>query len=571
MEILPTELKPYQYFPSVNGGIFVWTSCIVNETQFHYSCVFECVQSRQKRFAVTLEFIDEISLAFGNPIFGTVCINETPCRNKHEFSKDIFSVTNSMKNKVDWTYAKNTLHYEFETLYAVRRNQFVFVEMVQPLLQPSFLLNVNTPLTATIKYFLYFDQQPGQDNQTIIRLYYSDFSLMPQNEQLNITYQLDSSTIEVPYTPFYNGRTGDSFGSIGPGNDQYGIYYRVGNVSESDQSVQARTRISPINMSSYISYDYDNPKNNITFNGNNPLFDYAVDQQSVSNPFLPGNTATNGYGEVSNSINDTRGTNYLDPSYASAPTLQFQYVNQDTGQQGVFRLDKQSTQFITNHLDGGGLDPCLSTYLACPGVGAEIETQNLTCGILRVKVPFTYSPLLNSDTVQKQYNVQYFSLGFHVKYQPFPDVASLPGFWTVNGSMLQKLQDKDGYAYLFYIRNDLWPSYMIDNPNFDFKQKTPPIVTWGQYTGYLCGQPTYAIIMRYKEADPKWVGNPINATCYDTPAENEPIPSTSLGGFVPEVYNLTADQEGQVSSWSDFESLPSIGAVTKNEPWPVSS
>jgi hypothetical protein len=323
-------------------------------------------------------------------------------------------------------------------------------------------------------------------------------------------------------------------------------------------------------MTSYISYDYDNPAKNITFNGNDPLFTYLTDQQSVPNPFVVGNIATNGYGSVTNTLGTSQNTNYLDPSYASAPILQFQYVNEDTGQRGVFRLDKMTTKTITPHIDGGGVEPCLSTYLACPGPGAEFEQQTLTCGIIRVKVPSTYSPLLLPDTdiIQKNYNVQYFSLGFHVRFNPFPIVKSLPGFWTVNGSMLQQLQDTEGYSYVFYIRNDLWDSYKNDNPDFNLNQKTPPVVTWGQYTGYLCGQPTYAIIMRYKEANSDWIGNPVYAECYDTPQTNQPIPSTALGGFTPEVYNVTPEQEIQIKSWNDFESLTSIGAVTKNQPWP---
>jgi hypothetical protein len=212
-------------------------------------------------------------------------------------------------------------------------------------------------------------------------------------------------------------------------------------------------------------------------------------------------------------------------------------------------------------------------FLVCPGINAEIKQQLLTCGILRIKVPYTYSPRLEPKvTTQQNYNVQYFSAGFHVSYNPFPLVSSLPGFWTVNGTMLQQLQDEDGYAYLFYIRTDLWPSYIAANPGFDFKLKTPPIIQWGKYKGYLCGQPTYVLILRYKEANPEWIENPVHACCYASPASNKPIAATQLGGFVPEVYNVTPQQDADIGTdYQNFIQLPDIGVVPQNEEWPVST
>lgn len=560
----PRALTQYEYFPSINSAcIFQYTSCVEYTNSFNFSCLFTVQTRRQKSFTITITFNSKENFQLGAPVSGFLSTNRCLENAVLDISKDII-----------WTLKGKTLTYTFFTSKSVHSGQNVSFSVTQPRLISVLSTTYPNPVTASIPYKLYFDSVPGKDNQTIIRMYYSDYTLFPSVYQLSITYEIPPSNTTISYTPFYNGLTGDAVGSIGPGNDQYAIYYRVGEVSAEDQEKTAITRISPINNVSYISYDYDNPSKNTTFNGNNALFSYTIESNTVDNPFVPGNPSTNAYSEsAQNTLTNSQTTNYLDSDFADTPQLQFSYSNDETGQKGVFKLDKLSTLYVTNHLDGGGLDPCVSTYLVCPGINAEIMQQSLTCGIVRIKVPYTYSPTLQPQVLtQQNYNVQYFSTGFHVASDPFPDLDSLPGFWTVNGTMLQKLQDEDGYAYIFYIRSDLWASYKAANPGFDFKIKTPPIIKWGKYTGYLCGQPTYAIIMRYKEADPEWVGNPVHACCYDRPATNKPIAASQLGGFVPEVYNVTARQETEIGNdYQNFINLADIGAVPQEGDWPPST
>lgn len=107
--------------------------------------------------------------------------------------------------------------------------------------------DIDNIVQVSIKYKVFFDNVQGKDDQTIVRLYYSDFFLLPSLQQLQITYQFDDSQNPIPYTPFYNGLINDAFGSIGPGNDQYAIYYRIGTLTPEEVTKVATTLIQPIN------------------------------------------------------------------------------------------------------------------------------------------------------------------------------------------------------------------------------------------------------------------------------------------------------------------------------------
>ena len=423
---------------------------------------------------------------------------------------------------------------------------------------------ISTPL-----YYYYDPNNPGGSNQSLLRMYYDSYQHFPTSVIANYLY---TNEMAKPYLLFWSGLYDDGQASIGPGNDQYALYYRCGSLTEDELSQTPLSRVYPLNYVCYLSFNRDNPSDNKTYNGNDPEWSFSVQSKGVPNPFVPGNAATNSYGN-SNSLKshspEPVEQTIVDPV---VPLLPFQYQNSMTGQQGVFRLDRISSQVVTTHIDGGGQEPCLGTYLACPGEGAEFKQQNLTYGIMRIKVPNTYCPSLSSSsssstTTQPNVDVQYFSAGFHVAYNPYPDVSKLPAFWTVNGTMMREIMDADGYAHVFWIKD----ISTYNGEGFSIKQRTPPIIQWGKYKGYLMSAPTYAIIFRYKQANPNWIGNPAgtNTCCYPGPKVNQPISSSKLGGFCPEVFNITSDQS--VQNFDGFMALDHIGAVTKDGPWPTST
>jgi hypothetical protein len=93
------------------------------------------------------------------------------------------------------------------------------------------------------------------------------------------------------------------------------------------------------------------------------------------------------------------------------------------------------------------------------------------------------------------------------------------------------------------------------------KSYEPPVISWGQYKGYLLCAPTFTWYFRYKDPNPDWEGSPINCPCYLDPNTNQPI-TDELGPWCPELYG------GAFSSYDAFMNSSNIGSVVKNQPWP---
>ena len=72
------------------------------------------------------------------------------------------------------------------------------------------------------------------------------------------------------------------------------------------------------------------------------------------------------------------------------------------------------------------------------------------------------------------------------------------------------------------------------------------------------GDPSFAIILRYRNPDYNWIGSPEHIKCYPTNSTNIPVQKNQLGIYTPEIYGDTLDNfnKGQ------------IGAVLKDLPWP---
>ena len=78
------------------------------------------------------------------------------------------------------------------------------------------------------------------------------------------------------------------------------------------------------------------------------------------------------------------------------------------------------------------------------------------------------------------------------------------------------------------------------------------------YIYIYIGDPSFAIILRYRNPDYNWIGSPEHIKCYPTNSTNIPVQKNQLGIYTPEIYGDTLDNFNKGR----------IGAVLKDLPWP---
>ncbi|WP_215782403.1 hypothetical protein [Paludibacterium sp. B53371] len=288
---------------------------------------------------------------------------------------------------------------------------------------------------------------------------------------------------------------------------------------------------------------------------------YDKDLGGDCNPYLPGAASVFAYPEPTgnNTAQTAARTSAETPHQPEArpavPVPAKSTRDDSDGFIPVYRPD-QDTSSAGNFLDERAPDGCSSSYLiAYPNANPFTNTVNPNnqVMIMRMKVPTTFIDSDHPDTVFGNYQARYFSVGAHTN-NPNPTLQ----YWTVNARMMNKYKDKDGYAYVFFAPDSttqLLASYEHTDPS------VPPVVTWGKYKGFLLGSPDYGIILRYKVSAANWQGNPVNATCYRWPWDQQPVNATQLGDYLPEIYGGTS---------ADFDS-GHLGAVSNNADWPTHS
>ena len=225
------------------------------------------------------------------------------------------------------------------------------------------------------------------------------------------------------------------------------------------------------------------------------------------------------------------------------------------GQIPLYRLDKVSSR--RDLADDVAEDGCSKAYLfgyrSC-------DAQEMF--IVRVKVPFTFLRDMDTspDMVFDSYQTRYFSISANQvipEYDTY-DNYTAPLYWSVNARMLLQYMDSDGYAVVFLSPNNFTQSLAAQQK---LDETEPPVMTWGRYTGYVLGDPSYAIILRYRAPLKSWQGSPENAQCYATPMLAQPLSVGELGDYTPEIF---------AGSLADFQS-GSIGVVEKDAAWPSPS
>lgn len=210
-----------------------------------------------------------------------------------------------------------------------------------------------------------------------------------------------------------------------------------------------------------------------------------------------------------------------------------------------FRMDQKTSHSAwSEDIDTNG---CSRAYL----YATQPSEYNFL--ILRIKVPKTFINSSEPDIIFSEYETRQISIGSHVAEDNIPQPQL--EYWTVNSRMLEEHKDENGYAYVFFAPNDYVNKLHIEQGS---PRRHPPVMTWGKYTGYVLGQSTYHIIIRYREPMNSWQGSPYNEVCYIDQASSRPINPVRLGKFCPEMYGDTEE---------NFM-LGRIGAVDKNGNWP---
>jgi hypothetical protein len=297
----------------------------------------------------------------------------------------------------------------------------------------------------------------------------------------------------------------------------------------------------------------------------NSHYEYYLNKQQKldENPFLEGSKSSAYYTRNNSSSFFTQKqellygleTDFLSESLSSLSSLSGSTgYNPTTGQIYIYRLDKQTSQ--QKFAGEEAPDGCLSTYLFCK----KNICYFIPYGIMRIKIPYTYDSSLPLIQPMQQYDNLYFSVSA-MQYTTLLE-SPFPPFWTVNTRMMKTYADEDGYAYVFWAPQSDVMLINESQTTTDKKTYEPPVIRWGQYTGYLLCNPTATFYFRYKSPNPDWEGNPINCPCYLDPNTNLPI-TDELGPWCPELYGNT------FSSYDEFINSSNIGSVVKNQPWPT--
>jgi hypothetical protein len=212
------------------------------------------------------------------------------------------------------------------------------------------------------------------------------------------------------------------------------------------------------------------------------------------------------------------------------------------GENLFYRLGVSESQ--TRYTEGNSLDRGCSGYLYSDMQnGQEIL-------IMRIKVPTTFVSSSSLDDVFGKYQCRELTVSSNIPSSKTPVL----NFWTVSSLMLNSFKDPDGYAYIFFAPDDFVKNLATEQGTPDF---IPPTLIWGEYTGYVLGQPLKDLIIRYREASNDWTGNPENVTPVE---KSTPTQATSamLGEYLPEVFGDTLEHFN----------AGYIGAVYNNQSWP---
>jgi hypothetical protein len=399
-------------------------------------------------------------------------------------------------------------------------------------------------------------------NYILIKVYCDQlYESMTQTKFISFFKNTETRPLQVVYNYYLDSIHGGQCFDMND-TDQYATYHLIG-VYQPVFDYISGSYLNDVNyISCLIGTRTGSGINFATTCTDNSHFEYYLNTQQKldENPFLSGSKSSSYYPRNNSSVFFTERQELLyeletDFIYESSSSLFSGSTgfNQTTGQIYVYRLDQQSTQ--GSFAGEEATDGCLSTYLFCK---TGVFYKSFPYGIMRVKIPYTYDSSLPLIQPMKQYDTLYYSVSA-MQYSELIQPPFAP-FWTVNARMMKTYQDTSGYAYIFWAPQS---DVMLINESQKTTKKIyePPVISWGQYKGYLLCAPTFTWYFRYKDPNPDWEGSPINCPCYLDPNTNQPI-TDELGPWCPELYG------GAFSSYDAFMNSSNIGSVVKNQPWP---
>ena len=270
------------------------------------------------------------------------------------------------------------------------------------------------------------------------------------------------------------------------------------------------------------------------------------------NPYISGNPSVFAYDAppIIESNTHEKNDQYLKNTQLISKQISDEYINQ-SGRVELYRADKYSSQ--TRTLEEVAEDGCSKAYLVTGATNGEPNYNNYDVLLLRIKVPTTFIHNDTPDKVFGDYQCRYISVSSNIQKNDNKD--DILDFWTVDPTMLESTKDNDGYAYVFFAPNEYVRTLVAEQ---NTPERMPPTLTWGNYNGFVLGYPNYAVVIRYRDPNDNWIGNPVNCTCYDNSEDNQPIQNNELGEYTPEIFG---------DSLVNFQS-GKIGLVNSQQNWP---
>ena len=354
---------------------------------------------------------------------------------------------------------------------------------------------------------------------------------------------LDGQSLEV-YETFSYASPNFKFGSYGIGYDEYAQYLTA--VIPAIAYAGAKLTISgSFQQVAYMSatvYGYGEDGSELQLE---KLDNEYTTLNGACNPYQMANPSVFAYSATTTMGNQLT-TKINPPAADKLPVVATN--NASYGKLNIYRLNRQDSMW--DIVDDIANDGCAQDYLYARKTSADQKVM-----VLRIKLPSTFINDYTPDKIFGDYQTRYFSVSANVDTSYWHEPPPPLGYWGVNARMLAQYVDNDGYVYVFFAPNS-YVRHIATQQGVPVAQ--PPVITWGRYQGYLLGDPSFAILLRYMDPNQSWVGSPAHAICYNTRDDLKPLANNELGDYTPEIYADTMANFMQGN----------IGAVNKNSAWP---
>jgi hypothetical protein len=337
------------------------------------------------------------------------------------------------------------------------------------------------------------------------------------------------------------GYTGQSYqyGQQGGGYDQHAQYFGAKVFASQYRKSTSLTVSGTFQWAGYFSvvlYYYN--ASTETFISQTEIIDKDMVSSPLPNPYISGNPSIFSYPDPSVVASKTEQSKIELPSFNSnkGTSLYVESSKESQDSDHKINLYKPDQVSSKNRMLEGVIPPgCSIDYL----ITDEKNPPTQEVLVLRIKLPDVFIENNNPPKTFENFDCRYLSVS-----SATPDDTRNPNyqdpvlyFWTVTSHMLYN-HVYDGYAYVFFA-----PTSFVQEQLDDPQQRTPPVYTWGNIKGYLLGPPKSAIVIRYRDPNPKWEGSPERLPCYATPEEGmkNPVEAPMLGEYRPEIFGDSLD------------------------------